>query len=127
MSESLTQPIADTGANLVEMTTKMVAAYITNNPIPPSELSGLIQAVHTTLLGLSLPGATSDPKPVPAVPIRKSVTPDFIICLEDGKKYKSMKRTLAKFGMTPDEYRTKWGLPSNYPMVAPTYAAHRAE
>jgi predicted transcriptional regulator len=109
------------------MTTNMVAAYVTNNPVPPSELRGLIQTVHTTLLGLSSPSADTDTKPVPAVPIKKSVTPDYIVCLDDGQRFKSLKRHLGKLGMTPDEYRTKWGLPATYPMTAPQYAAKRVE
>jgi predicted transcriptional regulator len=112
----------------IELSADIVAAYVSFNSIPPSELSGLIHAVHTTLAKLGAEVTVPEPeKLVPAVSIRKSVTPDFLICLDDGKKFKSLKRHLATLGMTADQYRLKWNLPSDYPMVAPEYASRRSE
>ena len=111
----------------LELTTEIVAAYVSNNPVQSSELSNLIQNVHSTLQGLS--GAPVEvPEAKPAIPVKKSVTDDYIVCLEDGKKFKSLKRHLrAKYDMTPEEYREKWGLPYDYPMVAPSYARKRSK
>lgn len=111
----------------LELTTEIVAAYVSNNPVQSSELSNLIRSVHDTLQGLSTPAAeVTEAKP--AIPVKKSVTDDYIICLEDGKKFKSLKRHLrAKYDMTPEEYREKWGLPYDYPMVAPSYARKRSK
>lgn len=111
----------------LELTTEIVSAYVSNNPVQSSELANLIRNVHSTLQGLAI-----EDKPVvdakPAIPVKKSVTDDYIICLEDGKKFKSLKRHLrAKYDMTPDEYREKWGLPFDYPMVAPSYARKRSQ
>ena len=115
-------------ADLVGMTTDIVSAYVANNAVAPGALANLITSVHTALTGMS---SASEPEPepqAPAVPIRKSVTPDYIISLEDGSRYKSLKRHLSsKYGMTPEEYRAKWGLPHDYPMVAPNYARARSE
>jgi predicted transcriptional regulator len=113
--------------NLAEMTTEMVSAYVANNSVSPSDLPALIHSVYASLLGLRAPINRPIEKPVPAVPIRKSITPDYIVSLEDGRQFKSMKRYLGTLGMTPAEYRAKWGLPADYPMVAPNYAAKRAE
>jgi len=118
---------SDISQSFAEMTSDLVAAYVAHNPLPLDQLPILIQSVHSTLSGLNSPAKPEAEKPVPAVPIKKSVTPDYIISLEDGRKFKSMKRHLGGLGMTPAEYRTKWGLPSNYPMVAPNYAAQRSE
>ncbi|WP_084395597.1 MucR family transcriptional regulator [Henriciella aquimarina] len=111
----------------LELTTEIVAAYVSNNPVQSSELSNLIRNVHDTLQGLS----GTRPETVemkPAIPVKKSVTDDYIVCLEDGKKFKSLKRHLrAKYDMTPEEYREKWGLPYDYPMVAPSYARKRSK
>jgi len=117
--------IEDTNANLTELTAEVVAAYVTNNNVSVADLAGLIAATHAALSGASKP-VPEVPIPTPAVSIKKSVTPDFLISLEDGKKYKSLKRHLSGFGLTPDEYRTKWGLPKDYPMVAPAYSAQRS-
>jgi predicted transcriptional regulator len=92
-----------------------------------SDLPGLIQSVYASISGLDAPSTPEADKPVPAVSIKKSVTPDYIISLEDGRHFKSLKRHLGGKGMTPDEYRAKWGLPKDYPMVAPNYAAQRSE
>ena len=115
-------------AELLSLTTDIVSAHVSNNPVPLGELSGLIQTVFGTLTDLSGPA----PEPVvelkPAVPIKKSVTDDFIICLEDGKKLKMLRRHLkSAYDMTPDDYRAKWGLPHDYPMVAPNYAKKRQQ
>jgi predicted transcriptional regulator len=107
----------------------IVAAYVTRNNVPVADLPALIRSVHTTIATLGQPEV--EPETVdlkPAVPIKKSVTADYIVCLEDGKKCKMLKRHLmASFSMTPADYRTKWGLPSDYPMVAPNYAAARSK
>ncbi|BCG83348.1 MucR family transcriptional regulator (plasmid) [Mesorhizobium sp. 113-3-3] len=113
---------------LIELTADVVSAYVSNNPIPMGDLPALIGQVHAALKGTL--GGVSAAKPEalePAVPIKKSVTPDYIICLDDGKKFKSLKRHLSTdYGLTPDEYRARWGLPADYPMVAPNYAAARS-
>ena len=121
-------PEADT-ATLAEMTAEVVAAYLEKNHVRPSEVAALITTVHTTLSGLGAePVALAGPaKPVPPVSIRKSVTDDYLISMEDGKRYQSLKRHLATRGLTPDEYRAKWGLPKDYSMVASAYSAKRSE
>jgi predicted transcriptional regulator len=123
-------------SNPVELAAQIVAAFISYNPLPKSELPILIQAVHSAVQRL-VTGAESAPvqavikAPVvtkaPAVPVRKSVTPDYLISLEDGKRYKLLRRHLTRLGLTPEQYREKWRLPSDYPMVAPNYAARRSE
>ncbi|MER9299242.1 MucR family transcriptional regulator [Mesorhizobium sp. M0621] len=110
----------------VSIAADIVAAYVSNNPLPVGELPKLIGDIHAALRGIGTPAVEPVVKQEPAVSIRKSVTPDFIICLEDGKKFKSLKRHLQQFNLTPDEYRQKWNLPSDYPMVAPNYAATRS-
>jgi predicted transcriptional regulator len=117
-----------TDPNLVELTADVVAAFVSNNSISAADLPGLISSVYASLTGLSAPApAPEAEKPVPPVPIKKSVTPDYLVSLEDGKRYKSLKRHLAGRGLTPAEYRTKWDLPKDYPMVAPNYSAQRSE
>ena len=112
----------------LELAAKIVAAYVSNNSVPATDLSALISSVHDileTFDGTPVPAAAGK---APAVPVRKSITPDFIICLEDGKKLKMLKRYLrTRFKLTPDEYRTKWGLPADYPMVAPSYSVRRSD
>jgi predicted transcriptional regulator len=113
----------------LELIADIVAAYVSNNPVPLAELPSLIGSVAGTLqsLGSGIPDREPEATLRPAVPIKKSVTPDYIISLEDGLKFKSLKRALsARYGLTPDEYRQKWGLPHDYPMVAPNYAAARS-
>ena len=114
---------------LAEVTSEVVAAYVAKNHLQPSELPSLIASVHAALGGLGKPVAPEvSTEPLkPAVPVKRSITDDYIVSLEDGRKLKSMKRYLAGLGMTPAEYRAKWGLPSDYPMVAPAYAAKRSE
>jgi predicted transcriptional regulator len=113
---------------LIELTADVVSAYVSNNPVPVGDLPSLIAQVHAALS--STAGAAKAEKAEvlkPAVSIKKSVAPDFIVCLEDGKKFKSLKRHIAThYGLTPDEYRAKWGLPVDYPMVASNYAAARS-
>jgi predicted transcriptional regulator len=114
--------------NLVGLTADVVSAYVSNNPVPADQLPVLISSIHQSLSVLAGGAHAPAPEPQkPAVPIKKSVTPDYIISLEDGKKFKSLKRHLAThYGMTPEEYRTKWNLAPDYPMVAPNYAATRS-
>ncbi|SFB03444.1 transcriptional regulator, MucR family [Rhizobium sp. NFR07] len=114
---------------LVELTADIVAAYVSNHVVPVGDLSNLISDVHSALSNTSSPTpvvATVE-KPKPPVPIKKSIEDDYLICLEDGQKFKSLKRHLmTHYNMTPDEYREKWGLPADYPMVAPAYAEARS-
>jgi predicted transcriptional regulator len=115
--------------NPIELAAEIVAAFVSNNSVPTSELSALIQAVHTAVTGLADGGKSAPPQveaKAPAVSVRKSVTPDFLICLDDGKKFKSLRRHLSALGMTREQYRAKWKLPADYPMVAPNYAAQRS-
>jgi predicted transcriptional regulator len=109
---------------------EIVAAYVSNNSVAAADLPALIGDVHSALVRIAkgpIAPAPVEAKPIPAVPIKKSVTPDFIVCLEDGQKFRSLRRHLsAKYGMTPDEYRAKWGLPDDYPVTAPNYAAQRS-
>jgi predicted transcriptional regulator len=116
-------------SDTLEMAAEVVAAFVSNNPLPKSELPALIQTIHDALTRLSVGVENAAPKEEPkqpAVPIRKSITPDYLICLEDGKKFKSLKRHLGTLGLTPDQYRVKWKLPADYPLVAPNYAATRS-
>jgi predicted transcriptional regulator len=113
---------------IVELTAEVISAYVSNNPVPVSELAALIAQVHQSLAALGGEGpAAAVEVQKPAVNPKRSVHEDYIICLEDGKKFKSLKRHLAThYNMTPDDYRAKWKLPADYPMVAPTYAAARS-
>ena len=110
----------------VSIAADIVAAYVSNNPLPVGELPKLIGDIHAALKGIGTPATEPVVKQEPAVSIKKSVTPDFLICLEDGKKFKSLRRHLQHFNLTPDQYRQKWNLPADYPMVAPNYAATRS-
>ena len=114
---------------LAEVTSEVVAAYVRQNHVQPSELPNLIATVHAALGGLGKPAVpVEEPaKLVPPVSIKKSVTDGHLVSMEDGKRYKSLKRHLSTYGLTPNEYRAKWGLPHDYPMVAPAYAAKRSE
>lgn len=115
-------------ADLLGITAEIVAAHVSNNSVSLNDLPNLIAEVHRTLSSLGSPALpAAAPAKGPAVPVKKSVTPDFLICLEDGKKMKMLKRHLqTAYGMTPAQYREKWGLPSDYPMVAPSYAQRRS-
>lgn len=116
-------------SDLLKLATEIVAAYVSNNPMAASDLPAMIKSVHATLSGLG--GGTAAEITTthkPAVPIKKSVTPEYLVCLEDGKKLKMLKRYLrSRYGLSPDQYRAKWGLPPDYPMVASNYAAQRSE
>ncbi|MEL7137839.1 MAG: MucR family transcriptional regulator [Pseudomonadota bacterium] len=115
-------------SEIMSLTSDIVAAHVSNNPVPPAELPGLIESVFETLSKLGEPAPEPEVELKPAVPIKKSVTDDHIICLEDGKKLKMLKRHLkTSYDMTPEQYRAKWGLPADYPMVAPSYAAKRQQ
>jgi predicted transcriptional regulator len=123
MSESTTSP------NYIELSADIVSAYVSNNSVPAVDLPALLQSVYAALTRTAQ-GQQEEPKAelVPAVSVRKSITPDAIICLEDGKSFKSLKRHLrTTYDMTPEQYREKWGLPRDYPMVAPNYAKARSE
>jgi predicted transcriptional regulator len=112
--------------DMLEMTTEIVAAHVGNNRVAIADLSGLIQDIYKTLLTVGTSQALPE-KPKPAVPVKKSVFPDYIICLEDGKKLKMLKRHLkTAYNLTPEDYRERWGLAADYPMVAPNYARHRS-
>jgi predicted transcriptional regulator len=114
--------------DLVDMAATIVSAYVSANELPPQELPRLIHTVYSALKEVAVAAPASiEQGQEPAVPIKKSVTADYIICLEDGKKFKSLKRHLrTRYGLSPDEYRQKWGLPHDYPMVAPNYAKERS-
>ena len=114
---------------LLRMTAEVVSAYVSNNTLGTAQLADVIQSVYNSLRGLENQTAEPPSEPLkPAVPVRKSVTPEYLICLEDGKKLKMLKRHLrSTYNLTPDEYRAKWGLPPDYPMVAPRYAEQRSE
>lgn len=120
--------MAEDSDNLIGLVADIVSAYVSNNSVPAGELPALIATTHAAIAGLgSEPAATVEEKPSPAVSIKKSITPDFLICLEDGKKFKSLKRHLrTAYDMSPEDYRARWGLPPDYPMVAPAYAEARS-
>ena len=112
---------------IMQMAVEIVSAYVGNNAISSAQVPDVISSVYGSLMALSEAGTTSSEALNPAVPIRRSVTPDYLVCLEDGKKLKMLKRHLrAVYGLSPEEYRTKWGLPADYPMVAPNYAKQRS-
>jgi len=119
----------DEKSEVIEMTADIVSAYVGNNSVSAVDLPNLIQSVHRALAGVSTNAEPIEPAPKePAVPVRKSITPEHLICLEDGRKFKSLKRHLrTKYNMSPEEYRAKWGLPKDYPMVAPNYAKARSD
>jgi predicted transcriptional regulator len=116
-------------SNPVELAVEIVAAFVSYNPVPKSELPSLIGAVHSAVERLKKGPESAPPQieaKAPAVPIRKSISPDFLICLDDGRRFKTLRRHLAALGLTPTQYREKWNLPSDYPMTAPNYAAQRS-
>jgi predicted transcriptional regulator len=114
---------------VISITADIVSSYVSNNPIPAAELPDFIGKIHASIRNISDGVADGGPDEIRyAVPVKKSVTPDFIICLEDGKRFKSLKRHLrTQYNMTPEQYRDKWGLPADYPMVAPNYAVARSQ
>jgi predicted transcriptional regulator len=112
---------------LLEWTSKIAAAHVSKNSVAVAELTDLVQTVYRSLHTLAN-GSAAVAAPEPAVPVRRSVFPDYVVCLEDGKKLKMLRRYLKNtYNMTPEEYRRKWGLPADYPMVAPSYARHRSQ
>jgi len=115
--------------NFIQLTAEIVSAYVSNNPVPAADMPGLINQVHAALLRVSGGHPEVQPEPLkPAISVKKSITPEYIVCLEDGKKFKSLKRHLrTQYNMTPEQYREKWALPTDYPMVAPNYAAARSQ
>jgi predicted transcriptional regulator len=117
------------GSNLIERVSDIVSAYVAHNPVPVADLPKLIERVHSVLLEIDSTGTVEEkPDLKPAVSVRKSVTDDHIVCLEDGKKFKSLKRHLrTRYDMSPEQYREKWNLPADYPMVAPNYARQRSD
>jgi predicted transcriptional regulator len=124
-------PMADNpgSSNFIELTAGIVSAFVSNNSVAAGDIPALINQVHSALLRVSSGGKDVSAEPLkPAVSVKKSITPDYIVCLEDGKKFKSLKRHLrTQYNVTPEQYREKWGLPSDYPMVAPNYAAARSK
>src|ERR1044072_6575252 len=117
------------GGGYIELTADIVSAYVSNNSVSASDIPNLINQVHTALVRVSGGQSDSAPEPLkPAVSLKKSITPDYLVCLEDGKKFKSLKRHLrTQYNMTPEQYRDKGGLPPDYPMVAPSYAVARSQ
>ena len=120
---------ATDATNYIGLTAEIVSAYVSNNTVASADIPALINQVHAALLRVTSGEAQASSEPLkPAVPIKRSINPDFIVCLEDGKKFKSLKRHLrTQYGMTPEQYRDKWNLPADYPMVAPNYAAARSQ
>lgn len=120
--------IAGSDNDLIDLSTEIVSAYVSHNALSVTDLPKLIADVHTALKSLQSTGAPEPAEELkPAVPVRKSIAPDYLICLEDGKKFKSLKRHLrTHYNMSPEEYREKWGLPTDYPMVAPNYSETRS-
>jgi predicted transcriptional regulator len=116
-------------SSFIELTANIVSAYVSNNTVPSADVPNLISQVHAALKRVSGDQAAAPAEPLkPAVPIKRSVTPEYIVCLEDGQKFKSLKRHLrTRYGVTPEQYREKWGLPPDYPMVAPKYAEARSQ
>jgi predicted transcriptional regulator len=117
------------GKSFIDLTANIVSAYLSNNPTPASEIPNLISQIHAALMRVSSGRADATTEPAkPAVSLKKSVNPDYLVCLEDGKRFKSLKRHLrTQYNMTPEQYRDKWGLPPDYPMVAPNYAVARSQ
>ena len=117
------------GKSLLDLTAEIASAYLGNNPTPAAEIPALISQIHTALQRVSTGRSETPAEPAkPAVSVKKSMTPDYLVCLEDGKRFKSLKRHLhSRYNMTPEQYRDKWGLPADYPMVAPNYAVARSQ
>jgi predicted transcriptional regulator len=113
--------------NYIELAADIVSAFVSNNSVSVADLPALLGSVYAALQNVGSPAQVDEPKPTPAVPVKKSITPDFLISLEDGRPYKSLKRHLTRLGLTPQQYRAKWSLPADYPIVARNYAARRSE
>ena len=118
-----------TGGGYIELTANIVSAYVSNNSVSAGEIPNLINQIHAALVRVSGGQSDAQPEPLkPAISVKKSITPDYLVCLEDGRKFKSLKRHLrTKYNMSPEEYRAKWNLPKDYPMVAPNYAKARSD
>ncbi|WP_375458692.1 MucR family transcriptional regulator [uncultured Enterovirga sp.] len=115
-------------SSLIDLTAGLASAYLANNSVQTADLPGLIASIHTALVGLGRPAPQPEAaKPTPHISIKKTVTDDYLISLEDGRQYKTLRRHLTGRGLTPDQYRTKWSLPRDYPMVAPNYAKQRSD
>ena len=116
-------------ARCIQLTANIVSAYVSNNTVSSAEMPALISQVYSALMRVSKGAADAAPAAplTPAVPVKRSITPEYLVCLEDGKKFKSLKRHLRQYRMTPDQYRAKWNLPADYPMVVPNYAAARSQ
>lgn len=123
----MSELLPKSGNQLIELTADIVAAYVSNNSIRPDDMPNLIADVFASIKKLSVPEAQAEEAPKPRMPIKKTVTHEYIISLEDGKQYRTLKRHLSGVGLTPDQYRAKWSLPADYPMVAPGYAQQRSE
>jgi predicted transcriptional regulator len=120
--------LVEVQGRLVEATVEIVSAYLANNKVPPSDIQSVIFQVHGSLGRLEQTAPEKAPPQLPAVPVKKSIHPDYLVCLEDGKKLKMLRRHLrVSFGLTPEQYRSKWGLPVDYPMTAPNYTRGRSE
>ena len=116
-------------SHFIELTADIVSAYVSNNTVPAGDIPALINQIHSALMQVSTGRSDSPNEPLkPAIPVKRSINPDYIVCLEDGKKFKSLKRHLrTQYNMTPEQYRDKWGLAPDYPMAAPNYAAARSQ
>ena len=127
MSDTAEKLVKPSVNDMLRMASEIVSAYVGNNEVPPSQIPDLIQSVYRSLNGVGQMPSLGDASLAPAAPIKKSITPDYLICLEDGKKLKMLKRHLRTvYNMTPQAYRSKWNLPPDYPMVAPNYASQRS-
>jgi predicted transcriptional regulator len=113
--------------DIAALTSEIVSAYVSKNAVTRTDLTSLIASVHSALSGLGKSAAPEREKRVPPIPIKKTITPDFLISLEDGQQYRTLRRHLTRVGLTPEQYREKWGLPDSYPMVAPNYASLRSK
>jgi predicted transcriptional regulator len=127
MLDSAENPVKPSVNDMLRMASEIVSAYVGNNTVQPAQIPDLIQSVYRSLNGVGQRSAPGEASPTPATSIKKSITPDYLICLEDGKKLKMLKRHLRTvYNMTPQAYRAKWNLPPDYPMVAPNYASQRS-
>ena len=122
----MTDTSGATDQDFLNLTVDIVSAYVEKNALSPADLPKLVRDVHAALSGLVVAAAPTEVAATPAISVRKSITPDYLICLDDGKKFKSLKRHIGQLGMTPEQYRAKWNLPADYPMVAPNYSAYRS-
>ncbi len=125
--EIQTEPLS--GQDVLRLSSEIVAAYVSRNPVQANAISDVVRQVHGALIDLAKPEAAAPAvKPRPAVPVSRSIQPDYVVCLEDGAQLKMLKRYLrSRYDMSPEDYRRKWGLPADYPMVAPNYAARRSD